>query len=72
MVPRRAVKTRRRAVDYLLIEDAIHGRPFAPHGRSVLVEVGDRALAFTRRWAGEASDACGKQTSWNKVFAAFG
>lgn len=35
-------------------------------------EVRDRALAFSRRWAGEASEAGGKQTFWNEFFAIFG
>jgi len=35
-------------------------------------EVRDRALAFSRRWAGEASEAGGKQTFWNEFFAVFG
>ncbi len=35
-------------------------------------EVRDRALAFTQRWAGEASEAGGKQSFWNEFFAVFG
>jgi hypothetical protein len=35
-------------------------------------EVRDRAVAFSRRWAGEASEAGGKQTFWNEFFAIFG
>ncbi len=35
-------------------------------------EVRDRALAFTQRWAGEASEAGGKQSFWNEFFAIFG
>ncbi|MDX1947625.1 MAG: DNA methyltransferase [Pirellulaceae bacterium] len=35
-------------------------------------EVRDRALAFASRWAGEASEAAGKQTFWNEFFAVFG
>ncbi|MCI0360289.1 MAG: hypothetical protein L0211_17570 [Planctomycetaceae bacterium] len=35
-------------------------------------EVRDRALAFSQRWAGEASEAGGKQTFWNEFFAVFG
>ncbi len=35
-------------------------------------EVRDRALAFSRRWAGEASESGGKQSFWNEFFAVFG
>ncbi|MEI7733370.1 MAG: DNA methyltransferase [Verrucomicrobiota bacterium] len=35
-------------------------------------EVRDRAIAFSRRWATEASEAAGKQTFWNEFFAVFG
>ena len=35
-------------------------------------EVRDRALAFTQRWAGETSEAGGKQSFWNEFFAVFG
>lgn len=35
-------------------------------------EVRDRALAFSRRWAGEAGEAGSKQTFWNEFFAVFG
>lgn len=35
-------------------------------------EVRDRAIAFARRWADEASEAAGKQTVWNEFFAVFG
>ena len=35
-------------------------------------EVRDRAIAFSRRWADEASEAAGKQTFWNEFFAVFG
>ena len=35
-------------------------------------EVRDRSIAFSRRWADEASEAAGKQTFWNEFFAVFG
>ena len=35
-------------------------------------EVRDRAIAFSRRWADEASEAAGKQTFWNEFFNVFG
>lgn len=35
-------------------------------------EVRDRAIAFSRRWTDEASEAAGKQTFWNEFFAVFG
>lgn len=35
-------------------------------------EVRDRAIAFSRRWADEASESAGKQTFWNEFFAVFG
>jgi len=35
-------------------------------------DVRDRSIAFSRRWADEASEAASKQTFWNEFFAVFG
>lgn len=35
-------------------------------------EVRDRAIAFSRSWADESSEAAGKQTFWNEFFGVFG